>query len=127
MDLGKLNRNAEDRSVVWAALVTAFFGLTSLVMAAATRLEGRALDSRVNLVLGLVWFGLAYAVYRGSRAAAVAVVTLFLLNVTINFLFVGISLGTVVWSVILGTMLWAGMRGVFAQHARPPAPARPAR
>lgn len=118
MDLGKLNRNAEDRSVVWAALVTAFLGLISLVTAAVGGLAGESVESRINLVAGLVYFGLAYAVYRGSRVAAVIVVALFLLNAALSLLVIGLTLGWVAWTLIMGGMLWAGMRGVFAQHAR---------
>lgn len=118
MDLGKLNRNAEDRSVVWAALVTAFLGLIALVTGAVGGLAGESVESRVNLVAGLVYFGLAYAVYRGSRVAAVIVVGLFLLNAAVSLLIIGVTLGWLAWTLIMGGMLWAGMRGVFAQHAR---------
>jgi uncharacterized membrane protein len=118
MDLGRLNRNAEDRSVVWAALVTAFLGLIALVTAWVASLEGRTPDARVTLVFALVLFALAYAIHRGSRVAAVLVVTVFLANAVLTILFVGVSLATLAFHGILGAMLWAGMRGVFAQRVR---------
>lgn len=126
MDLGKINRDAEDRSVVWAAAVTALLGLTALLGAGASRLEGDVLGGRVGILAALVFFALAYGVYRGSRAAAVAAVVLFVLRAALSFLAFGVTGMSPLWTVILGALLWAGMRGVFAQSARPPA-SRPRR
>lgn len=119
MDLGKINRNAEDRSVVWAALVTAVMGLAAGLSAAIANLNERAVDARVYLVMAAALFGLAYAVYRGSRAAAVTVVAIYVLGASLTLLARGIGLGSLFWTAFLGSFLWYGMRGVFAQHARP--------
>jgi hypothetical protein len=130
MDLGKINRDAEDRSVVWAAGVTALMGLSALLSASAAFLNGNVLGGRVGVLVAIVFFALAVGVYRGSRAAAVAVVSLFILQAAINFLVYGLMGMGPVWTVILGAVLWAGMRGVFAQAARPasapPSSRRPA-
>lgn len=127
MDLGKINRNAEDRSVVWAAAVTATLGLAQLLAGVGAHLDGDVLGARIGIVVAVVFFALAYGVYRGSRPAAVAIVTLFILQAVLSFLVAGITVGGLVWTAILGGLLWAGMRGVFAQAARPgPVPRRPA-
>lgn len=121
MDLGKINRDAEDRSVVWAATVTAFLGATLLINAWSSFLDGEVLGGRIAILLALVFFALAYAVYRGSRAAAVAVVALFVLSRAAVFLAFGLMAMSPLWTLILGAMLWAGMRGVFAKARRPAA------
>jgi hypothetical protein len=127
MDLGKINRNAEDRSVVWAALVTAFLGVAAGLSALFAQLNGRGLDAGIQGVIAIVYCGLAFGVYRSSRAAAVAVVTLYLLNVLLSLLAFGLR-GIGLMTIVLGVILWAGMRGVFAQAARAPRPAsRPSR
>jgi|GEM_PF-6546604 len=119
MDLGKINRNAEDRSVVWAAVVTAFLGVAAGLSALFAQLNGRVLDAGIEWVVAILYCGLAFGVYRGSRAAAVAVVTLYLLNVLLSLLAFGLR-GVGLMTVVLGVVLWAGMRGVFAQAARAP-------
>jgi hypothetical protein len=121
MDLGRLNRNAEDRSVVWAALVTAFLGIAAGLSALFAHLNARVLDAWIQGVIAIVYCGLAFGVYRGSRAAAVAVVTLYLLNVLLSLLAFGLR-GVGILTVVLGVILWVGMRGVFAQAARAPRP-----
>ena len=55
-----------------------------------------------------------------------AVVSLYILQAVLGFLAVGLVRMGPAWTVVLGAMLWAGMRGVFAQSARP-ASARPSR
>lgn len=127
MDLGKITRDAEDRSVWWAAGVTALLGLAALLNAGAARLDGNAAGGRIGILAALVFFGLAYGVYRGSRAAAVAVVALFILQAALSFLARGLMGTSPLWTVILGAMLWTGMRGVFARSARPSASPRPRR
>jgi hypothetical protein len=117
MDLGKLNRDAEDRSVVWAALVTAFLGVATGVSGLFSHLNGRSLDARIEWVVAIVYCALALGVHRGSRAAAVAVVTLYLLNVLLSLMAFGLR-GVGLVTVVLGVVLWAGMRGVFARRAR---------
>jgi hypothetical protein len=117
MDLAKLNRTEEDRSVVWAAVLTAFTGLGALVAAILARLAGDAVGAGAWLVVALLYAGLAYGVYRGSRAAAVMVVALFVLNAAAALLLTGPSLLWIL-PVIWGATLYDGMRGVFAQHAR---------
>jgi hypothetical protein len=122
MDLGKINRDSEDRSVVWAAVVTAFMGIAAGLSAGIANFNGRTLDARIDLIMALVYFGLAYGVYRGSRAAAVVVVTMYVLNASVTLLVVGIGLGSLFWTAFLGSFLWYGMRGVFAQATRAPRP-----
>lgn len=118
MDLGKLNRNDEDRSVVWAAVITAFTGLAALLAAIFANLAGQAPQAGTSLVIALVYFGLAYGVYRGSRAAAVVVVALFALVAAGALLLTGLSLLWIVLVLVWGVALWDGMRGVFARRAR---------
>ena len=122
MDLGKLNRDSEDRAVWWAAGVTALFGATALLNAAAAHLEGSPFASRIAFVLALVFFGLAYGIYRGSRPAAIAVVVVFVLEAIAKYIAFGFWAMGPLWTAIFGVILWAGMRGVFAQAARPPGP-----
>jgi hypothetical protein len=117
MDLGKLNRNDENRNVMWASVLTGFTGLGALVAAVISHLAGESRGALAWLVLALVYAGLAYGVYRGSRAAAVAVVALFLLIAAAVLLLTGPSLLWIL-PVIWGATLWDGMHGVFAQHAR---------
>jgi hypothetical protein len=119
MDLGKIVRNSEDRSVGWAAVVTAFMGVATGLSALFAQLNGRVLDARIGWVIAIVYWGLAFGVYRGSRAAAVAVVTLYLLNVLLSLLAFGLR-GIGLMTIILGVILWDGMRGVFAKAARSP-------
>ncbi|HEU4883103.1 MAG TPA: hypothetical protein VFT45_12675 [Longimicrobium sp.] len=119
MDLGRLNRDAEDRSVVWAAVVTAALGVATGLFGVFAHLNGQALDARIQLAAAIVYCGLAFGIYRGSRAAAVAVVTLYLLNAALSLLAFGLR-GVGLMTIILGAVLWAGMRGVFAQAARAP-------
>lgn len=120
MDLGKINRDSEDRAVWWAVAVTALLGVTAALNASSAHLEGFPLASRAAAVLALVYFGLAYGVYRGSRAAAVAVVVFFVLESLAKLLVFGFLAMGPVWTVIFGGILWAGMRGVFARAERPP-------
>ncbi len=123
MDLGKISRDAEDRSVAWAAAVTALLGLAQLLGAGASHLEDDVLGARTHIVAAVVFFGLAYGVYRGSRVAAVAVVTLYVLLALLSFLLFGFG-GVGLMTIVLGVVLWTGMRGVFAQAERPPRPRR---
>lgn len=127
MDLGKINRDAEDRSVVWAAGVTALLGFSALLSGGAAFLDGDVLGGRVGVLVAIVFLALAVGVYRGSRAAAVAVVSLFILQAAINFLAFGLAGMGPVWTAIMGAVLWAGMRGVFAQAARPASAPRSSR
>jgi hypothetical protein len=126
MDLGKINRDSEDRAVWWAVAVTVLFGVTTLLNAASAQLEGYPLASRIAVLIALLFFGLAYGIYRGSRAAAVAVVVMFVLEAIAKFLAFGFLAMGPVWTVIFGVILWAGMRGVFAQASRPQQPRRDA-
>ena len=118
MDLGKLNRDDENRSVVWAAVLTAFTGVGALLAGTFGSLAGEGAQARGPLVVALVYFGLAYGVYRGSRAAAVVVVAIFALLAVTALILSGFSLLWIVLLGIWGMTLWDGMRGVFAQHAR---------
>jgi hypothetical protein len=129
MDLGKINRNSEDRSVVWAAVATAVLGVGTGLSALFSQLNGRALDARIEWVIAIIYCGLAFGVYRGIRAAAVAVITLYLLMVLLSLLAFGLR-GVGLMTIVMGVILWTGMRGVFAQAARSPrsasSPRRPA-
>ena len=127
MDLGKINRDSEDRAVWWAVAVTVLFGATALLNAAFAQGEGHPLASRIAVLLALVFFGLAYGIHRGSRAAAIAVVVLFVLEAIAKFLAFGFWAMGPLWTAIFGVILWAGMRGVFAQASRPPGRSRASR
>lgn len=120
MDLGKINRDSEDRSVWWAVAVTVLFGATALLNAASAQLERDPLASRIAVLLALLFFGLAYGIHRGSRAAAIAVVVVFVLEAIAKFITFGFWAMGPLWTAIFGVILWAGMRGVFAQASRPP-------
>jgi hypothetical protein len=122
MDLGKINRNSEDRAVWWAVAVTVLFGATMLLNAFSARLEGYPLASRIAVLLALLFFGLAYGIYRGSRAAAIAVGVVFVLEAIAKFIAFGFWAMGPLWTAIFGVILWAGMRGVFAQASRPSQP-----
>jgi hypothetical protein len=122
MDLGKINRDREDRAVWWAVGVTVLFGATTLLNAGSAQMEGYPLASRIAVLIALVFFGLAYGIYRGSRAAAVAVVAVFVLEAIAKYIAFGFWAMGPLWTAIYGGILWAGMRGVFAQAARPPQP-----
>jgi hypothetical protein len=99
-------------------------GCTLLIDASSSFLDGEVLRGRIAILLAAVFFALAYAVYRGSRPAAVAVVALFVLSRATVFLAYGWMAMSPLWTLILGAMLWAGMRGVFAKARRPAAPRR---
>jgi hypothetical protein len=119
MDLGKINRDSEDRAVWWAVGVTVLFGATALLNAAFAQAEGHPLASRIAVLLALAFFGLAYGIYRGSRAAAIAVVVVFVLEAVAKYIAFGFWAMGPLWTAIFGVILWAGMRGVFARAARP--------
>jgi hypothetical protein len=128
MDLGKINRDREDRAVWWALAVTVLFGVTTLLNAGSAEVEGHPLASRIAGLIALVFFGLAYGIHRGSRAAAVAVVVVFVLEAIAKYIAFGFWAMGPLWTAIYGGILWAGMRGVFAQASRPvQGPARPRR
>jgi hypothetical protein len=122
MDLGKINRDSEDRAVWWAVAVTVLFGATALLNAASAQMEGHPLASRIAVLIALVFFGLAYGIYRGSRAAAIAVVVVFVLEAIAKYIAFGFWAMGPLWTAIFGVILWAGMRGVFAQASRPSQP-----
>ena len=118
MDLGKLVRDEEDRSVRNAALVATLLGLATLI-GGLLSLEESGGATVVVVVIGLVQLGLAYGLYRGSRACAVAVLALFVVDRVVTVLATGaVGLGFLVWTVIFGALLYGGMRGTFAQGAR---------
>ncbi|HEX2209077.1 MAG TPA: hypothetical protein VHG93_15465 [Longimicrobium sp.] len=122
MDLGKLNRDAEDRSVVWGAVVASVIALVSLIQAALAAAAGDRVNAAVLAVVGAVQLALAYGVYRGSRACAVAVLGLWIVDRLIGFAAYGPGYIVSIWTLVFTVMLFAGMRGVFAQHARTPRP-----
>jgi hypothetical protein len=126
MDLEKINRDSEDRAVWWAVGVTVLFGATMLLNAAFAQGEGHPLASRIAVLLALLFFGLAYGIYRGSRAAAIAVIVLFVLEAIAKYIAFGFLAMGPLWTAIFGVILWAGMRGVFAQASRPQQPRRTA-
>lgn len=86
MDLGKINRNSEVRAVWWAVAVTVLFGATALLNAGSAELEGSPLASRIAVLIALLFFGLAYGIYRGSRAAAISVVVVFVLEAVAKYI-----------------------------------------
>jgi glucose dehydrogenase len=118
MDLGKLVRDEEDRSVRNAALVAALLGLATLI-GGMLSLGTSGGSAGVVVVIGLVQLGLAFGLYRGSRACAVAVLALFVVDRAVTVLAAGrAGLGFLVWTVIFGALLYGGMRGTFAKNAR---------
>ena len=118
MDLGKINRDAEDRSVVWGAVAAAALGAVSLIGAALARAAGDGLSASGLAVIGIAQLGLAFGVYRGSRFCAVAVFGLWIADRLIGMLTYGPGSVASVWTVVFTVMLFAAMRGTFAQHAR---------
>lgn len=124
MDLGKINRDSEDRSVIWGAVVASVIALVTLINAGLAAGAGDRASASVFGLIGVVQLGLAYGVYRGSRACAVAVFALWVGNLALSALVYGPGSVLSVLNVVFTVMLFAGMRGVFAQHARTPRPAR---
>lgn len=118
MDLAKLNRDAEDRSVVWAAVVASVIALVSLIGAGLAAAAGDRTSGIFLSTVGTAQLALAYGVYRGSRACAVAVFGLWAVDRLIGFAVSGPGHLLSVWTLVFTVMLFAGMRGVFAQHAR---------
>ncbi|MET0398664.1 MAG: hypothetical protein ABW277_17880 [Longimicrobiaceae bacterium] len=118
MDLGKLVRDEDDRDVRKAALVASVLGLATLISGVLSLRETGGAASLV-VVIGLVQLGLAFGLYRGSRACAVAVLALFALDRVVTLLSLGgAGLGFLVWTLIFGGLLYGGLRGTFAQNAR---------
>lgn len=118
MDLGKITRDSEDRDVRKAALVAGVLGLGTLVSGVIVWRMGGSDWGLVAVSIGVIQLSLAYGVYRGSRACAMAVLALFALDRFLAFATAGIMGVLNLWTIGGAVMLWAGMRGVFAQHAR---------
>ena len=118
MDLGKLVRGEEDRSVQVAALVAALLGLATLI-GGLLSLGTSGVSGWVVVAIGIVQLGLAYGLYRGSRACAVAVLALFVIDRVVTVLAAGaVGLGFLIWTAIFGALLYGGMRGTFARNSR---------
>ena len=120
MDLDKLNRDAEDRSVVWGAVVASVIALVSLISAGLASAGGDRTSGVFLATVGTVQLALAYGVYRGSRACAVAVLALWTVDRLIGVVAYGPGWVLNVWTVVFTVMLLAGLRGVLARHARRP-------
>jgi hypothetical protein len=118
MDLGKITRDSEDRSVVWGAVVASVLALVNLINAGLAAGAGDGPSAGVYGTMGLVLLALAYGVYRGSRACAIAVFGLWAASLALGLLAYGPGALLSVPNVVFTVMLFAGMRGVFAQHAR---------
>lgn len=73
MDLGKITRDSKGRSVVWGALVASVLALVNLINAGLAAGAGDRPSAGVFGMIGGVLLALAYGVYRGSRACAIAV------------------------------------------------------
>jgi hypothetical protein len=128
MDLGKLNRDAEDRSVAWGAVVASVIAVVSLISGGLAAAGGDLASGLFLATVGTAQLAMAYGVYRGSRACAVAVLALWVADRLISMVAYGPGVVLSVWTVVFTVMLFAGMRGVFAQHARVASGgARPAR
>lgn len=128
MDLGKLNRDAEDRGVAWAAVAAAAIAVVSLLSAGLAAAAGDQTSGFFLATVGTAQLALAYGVYRGSRTCAMAVFGLWIVDRLIGFVAYGPGYLVSIWTLVFTVMLFAGLRGVFAQHARPApsAGARPA-
>lgn len=118
MKLGRLNRNAKERNPVRAAIATAFIALFMLGQGILADLEG--IGGGIWYGVGLVFVGLAVAVYLGSDEAGLAVIGIFLLLVILTVMIGGLKM-LFPWPMIMAAVLWAGMRGVSAPNAPPPA------
>lgn len=124
MDLGKITRDSEDRSVVWGAVVASVIALVNLILAGLAAGAGDGQSAGVFGTIGVVLLALAYGVYRGSRACAVAVFGFWAASLALSAWAYGPGSVLSVPNVVFTVMLFAGMRGVFAQAARVPGPAR---
>ena len=109
--------------MIWGAVVASVIALVTLINAGLAAGAGDQASAGMFALIGLVQLALAYGVYRGSRACAVAVFALWVGNLALSALLYGPGSVVSVLSVAFTVMLFAGMRGVFAQHARPPASA----
>lgn len=118
MDLGKLNRDAEDRSVVWAAVVVTALAAISLISAGLAAAAGDRASAFALTAIGLAQLALAYGVYRGSRACAMAVFGLWIADRLVMLAAYGLAGVLNILTLVFTVMLFAGLRGVFAQHAR---------
>ena len=117
MDLGRIARDSEDRDVVRGAIATAAVGAVALLRAGIAWSEGAPVAGAV--VAAILFFALAYGVYRGSRAAAIAALVLWGVTLLVTALGGGwiVSLP----NLVITAVLIAGLRGVLAQRARPSA------
>jgi hypothetical protein len=122
MDLAKLNRDAEDRSVAWGAVAACAIAAVSLVGAGLALAAGDRANGLLQGAIGLAQLALAYGVYRGSRACAAAVLALWIVDRLLVALAYGPGAVLSIWTIVFTVMLVAGLRGTFAQHARPAAP-----
>lgn len=129
MDLGKLNRDAEDRSVVWGAVAASVIALVSLVSAELASAAGDRTAGVFLATVGTAQLALAYGVYHRSRACALAVLALWIVDRVIGLVAFGPGWILSVWTLLFTVMLVAGLRGALDRHPRhaPAAGARPAR
>lgn len=123
MDLGKISRDSEDRGVVWGAAAASVIALVNLLNAALASGAGDGQSAGVFGSTGVVLLALAYGVYRGSRACAIAVFGLWAASLALSAWGYGRMPVLRVPNLVFTVMLFVGMRGVFAQAARAPRPA----
>ena len=103
-----------------AAAVAAFSGLLTTLIAVLAGVgiwdpTGGA-ASGWNVIDGALYLGLAYGIYRGSRAAAVAMLALHLLS-RVLVAFVGaVPDGSLYFGLLVAVVLAAGVWGTFVLH-----------
>lgn len=124
MDLGKINRDSQDRSVVWGAAAACVIAFVNLINAALARGAGDGQRAGVFGAIGVVLLALASGVYRGSRACALAVFGFWAASLALSAYAYGPGSVLRVSNLVFTVMLFVGLRGVFAQASRAPGPVR---
>ena len=118
MKLGRLAEKQDERDVLWGAGAAALLGLGTFISGFLMWRLSHAPGGAVITAFGAVQLALAFGVYRRSRACAVTVLTLFVIERIIAFLFVGIAMMGIVWTFVIGAMLYNGLKGILAERAR---------
>jgi hypothetical protein len=118
MDLGKIVRDREDADVRKAGWGAVGLAVITLLQGIAT---WRALGTDPGVVvvaIGVAQLSLAIGTFRGSRACAVAILVLFLVDRVLVFRAFGWPGVVNVVTLVMLLTLYAGVEGTFAQYAR---------
>ena len=105
-----------------AAAVAAILGLLTTLVAVIAGFgiwdpTGGA-ASGWNVIDGALYLGLAYGIYRGSRAAAVAMLVLHLLSRVLVQFMGAVPDGSLYFGLVVAVVLAAGVWGTFVLHKR---------